>query len=295
MKIVKVKDYLSFQDISEYLKIYGENFDLEDDKQRDSLIQSLLDLIKENKLTSVFHYDGLAKVALYDKAKFGLLHRHSRVERITGYLDANYLAIAILSTNEPQPLHGFFEPYKINQTIEPFNDGTTYNYCIIDNTDSYTNSYKKFLNLNDLKFLRNDLDTLFKADPPQADIPQQFTNQSNMVPEEFQQQYLTLLEELTQLKSENQDLLKRVSKTNNKTQDEKLIAALAILLTKKSNKFNFNNNPNKSAIRKAISDLADDFQISVPDRWGLSAADKRISECLKNFSELINELNTSTK
>lgn len=81
------------------------------------------------------------------------------------------------------------------------------------------------------------------------------------------------------------ELNQKSSNINTRSQDPKLIAMLAILLSEKSPQFKHGDKPNRAAIRRGIEKLIDELQIDHVHTYGLEAPHKRIGECLKEFSD----------
>ena len=73
---------------------------------------------------------------------------------------------------------------------------------------------------------------------------------------------------------------------NSRNQDDKLIVAMALLLSEKSKQFKRGNKPNASQIGIAINSIAD-FMLDIDDKYGLTTPDQRIRKALNNISELI--------
>ena len=72
---------------------------------------------------------------------------------------------------------------------------------------------------------------------------------------------------------------------NNKSQDYKIIAMMAILLADTSAKFKHGDKPNMQAIERDIKNRVFDLNIDNSHLHGLDAPHKRISTCLKEFSQ----------
>lgn len=95
--------------------------------------------------------------------------------------------------------------------------------------------------------------------------------------------------------SDNISSLSIVEQNNKSTrsQDSKLIAVMAIMLSKKSSQFKYANKPNRSAITREIKKLTDELQIDRAHTYGLEAPDQRIKQCLEEFSEFFFTTNDS--
>ncbi|MFT0772543.1 hypothetical protein [Psychrobacter aquimaris] len=70
-----------------------------------------------------------------------------------------------------------------------------------------------------------------------------------------------------------------------KTQDPKLIAMMAILLSKQSSKYQIGERPNVSAINNEIQNLVHDLKIDSEHTYGLKSSNKRIKEYYDDFSQ----------
>lgn len=79
---------------------------------------------------------------------------------------------------------------------------------------------------------------------------------------------------------------KNYSNTSTRSQDPKIIAMLAILLSEKSPKFKNGKKPNRSAIKRGIEELIDELQIDHVHDHGLKAPEQRIKKCLEEYSDL---------
>lgn len=95
----------------------------------------------------------------------------------------------------------------------------------------------------------------------------------------------TLEDRYRKLKSENYN-------NNTRNQDHKIIAMMAILLSRHTPKFKNGEKPNMNAIELEIITLANHLNIDKDHLHGLKSAGKRISNCLENFSKYFN---TGTK
>lgn len=149
-------------------------------------------------------------------------------------------------------------------------------YSLTDEINEQVNLEKKCI----LNFARKDLDYVV------ANVKEK--RQLTDLESELKQAYRTISE----LEQKNDDLIYQTQKTtkeparnNDKNQDQKIIAMMAIMLSNQNKSLKWSDKPNLSAIKKEIEKLVDNLQISNLHTYGLNAPDKRIKECLKDFSQ----------
>lgn len=80
-----------------------------------------------------------------------------------------------------------------------------------------------------------------------------------------------------------------------RTQDPKLIAMMAILLSKKSSRYQIGNRPNASAINEDIQSLVHELKIDSEHSFGLKSSHKRIKEYYDDLSQFFNTSPDSNK
>ncbi|WP_201566933.1 hypothetical protein [Psychrobacter immobilis] len=97
---------------------------------------------------------------------------------------------------------------------------------------------------------------------------------------------------ISELRKQNKDLTNKLQQTsknssskNDKNQDQKIIAMMAIILAEKHSNLKYGYQPNKQAIERKIKEYIDALNIDHSHLHGLESPHKRIATCLKEFSQ----------
>ena len=202
-----------------------------------------------------------------------LLHQYTRT---IGYHDINHSFFDFLTDDE-------LEPYKFFE-LEEFFDLNNY-YLPRDELAKI--EYITKLNIKSLSDFYND--DLSNSINPEGDNDPKLLKKKLSDAEDT---ILKLKAEIVTLKDEHRKLESVNYNNNTRNQDHKIIAMMAILLSRHTPKFKNGEKPNMNAIELEIITLANHLNIDKDHLHGLKSAGKRISNCLENFSKYFN---TGTK
>ena len=160
MKMILPKDFLSIEDLADYLNDLGWNYDLSVGRDHYRLHKDIYDLVVQEKIHLVFHHTGHVKETIcdndIDEVTGKLKNCTSKILYISAYFKVNpFLARQMLLDNKCTTTQGNFNLYS-------FKDGkknpdvihTFYLYDIIDDNEQN-------ITTNDLYIPRDEIEELF--------------------------------------------------------------------------------------------------------------------------------------
>lgn len=202
-----------------------------------------------------------------------LVHQYTRT---IGYHDINHRFFSFLTDEDHEP-YKFFElekKFDLNNYYLPRDELAKIEYITKLSIKSLSDFYH-----NDLQ---NSL--IIEGDDDPEILKEKLSNAEDTILK-LEAEIVTLKDEYRKLESENYN-------NNTRNQDHKIIAMMAILLSRHTPKFKNGEKPNMNAIELEIITLANHLNIDKDHLHGLKSAGKRISNCLENFSKYFN---TGTK
>ena len=203
MALFDLKDYLTLEDLSEYLNKIGFSYEIVNENEYCRLVNDVSDLLEQHKMTAVFPFTGMTinKSLYLTKVRGG--GNGYDIEDIQddcfidGYFYLDFNHFLELKNRELKTYNKNFRLYSIKSQFNPYEE-----YLQSVSTDDekrmeffipkVKNNIVKF---SDIRFPRLELDKLF-IQLPQADTS------------ELVQQVAELQKQLEQVKAENQDLQK---------------------------------------------------------------------------------------
>lgn len=161
------KDFLSLEDVGEYINQYGYSYDLEIEEDYFRLKDTILDLHNEQKLSIVFYYDDFATIKTLKIAENGSTEQIEEFEfYISGYFHAPETPSVLKDGANLRIIQSYYSYYLLHDKDELpiYDDDNKYKNIVgskftsIEFGDDIAPS---IVELSDLKFPKADLDKLF--------------------------------------------------------------------------------------------------------------------------------------
>lgn len=162
------KDFLSIEDLADYLNKLGWSYDLSVSRDHYKLHKDIYDLIIQGKINLVFHYTGHIKESICDNDIDEVTGKLKNCTSKTLYTSAYFiihpaLARAMLLDNKITTIQGGFNLYSFqNGKKNPDVTHTFYLYDILDGSE-------QSITANDLYIPKLELDKLFQGDTQNDD------------------------------------------------------------------------------------------------------------------------------
>ncbi|MBE0440552.1 hypothetical protein ACT3RN_04650 [Psychrobacter sp. AOP5-GZ1-6] len=161
------KDFLSLEDVGEYINQYGYSYNLEIEEDYYRLKDAILDLHNEQKLSIVFHYNDFATIETLKIAENGSIEQIEEFEfYISGYFHVPEAPSVLKDEANLRIIQNYYSYYLLHDKDE---------LPIYDNDNKYKNIIgsrftsiefgddmaPSIVELSDLRFPKADLDKLF--------------------------------------------------------------------------------------------------------------------------------------
>ena len=162
-----LKDFLSFEDVGEYLKQYGYLYNIQIESDYQELKNTILDLYNEKKLSIVFYYSGLANISTLKTNKNGVIEQIAEFAfDISGYFHIPEAMTILRDEGSLEIRDNYYRYYLLHDKdkLPIYDDDNDYGYVIdkkftsIELGDDIAPS---IIGFSDIRFPKADLDKLF--------------------------------------------------------------------------------------------------------------------------------------
>lgn len=272
---------------------------LNEKTNRDFNKDKILKFINEKKIPIVFDYEGRGtwefraesgwkSYHIQVKGYFNFRNRNDAVQLFKGFLEEIDLEEAIIyklkTARVLKNVSDGIKPKKGDDILFETGESSTISSNPFNTSDSQ-NSIK--IDNSKVGVLKEDLEEYLNK------VQTEYMNSKTKIEaleskiEKLETENARLIQQLTQTKAEL--ATKPTSKeASSRSQDQKLIAMMAILLAKKCRVFQVGDKPNATQINEAILDLArQELKIIDDDMFGLKGNTAKISSAINEYLHII--------